>query len=293
MKKLFLILLLTFNVLTITKSQTFDLGGSQNYAGRGLLLLGSNTYLLNASTKSFGEGQEDILLVKMFWGNTIFAKTYGTANKNEFLRNIIKTADGGYAGVGTSGSGSTEEDLLFVKWKPNLDLDFAKLYGTNTTLERGFDLLEKPDGSIILGGSTTHGMGARDVYLLNIDATGTVLWSNVFGTTLDNSCFDMEFAANGNIMITGTYYNTKPKKPEILFAEIDATNGNLITAKLIVGNEEDHARTLVKTPTNEWYVVGHTTSFGAGGFDVFIAKLNSSGYLFCSRASVCDRAGFL
>jgi hypothetical protein len=56
-------------------------------------------------------------------------------------------------------------------------------------------------------------------------------------------------------------------------------NGNLQWTKVIGGKKEDLGLSLIQTSDGGYAIAGKTNSFGAGGLDVYVVKLNANGNL--------------
>ena len=74
--------------------------------------------------------------------------TYGGSNE-DIAHAIIKTYDGGFAVIGNTKSNdidlnfrtTNDSDVLFLKFKPDLELDYIKTYGGSDD-DGGYDLVQ-------------------------------------------------------------------------------------------------------------------------------------------------------
>jgi hypothetical protein len=54
-------------------------------------------------------------------------------------------------------------------------------------------------------------------------------------------------------------------------------SGNVQWTKTIGGRSWDEARSIIQSSDGGYVVAGYTRSFGAGSFDIYVVKLDSSG----------------
>jgi hypothetical protein len=71
-------------------------------------------------------------------------------------------------------------------------------------------------------------------------------------------------------------------------------SGNVVWAKTIGGSNEDVVRSIIRSSDGGYVVAGYTKSFGAGGSDIYVVKLDSAGNVVWTKAiggSDKDEAG--
>jgi hypothetical protein len=131
-------------------------------------------------------GGQDIYLVKTdASGDTLWTKNYGGTGL-EYCRSVQQTTDGGYIVIGSSFVGGSDYDLYVVKTDANGTVLWTQTYG-GADYDLGADVQQTTDGGYILMGSLRPGGGvtARDVYLVKIDVSGNVSWTQTYGTVVD------------------------------------------------------------------------------------------------------------
>jgi hypothetical protein len=65
---------------------------------------------------------------------------------------------------------------------------------------------------------------------------------------------------------------------DVYVVKLDA-NGNLQWTRTIGGENEDLGHSLIQTSDGGYAIAGETYSFGAGGYDVYVVKLDATGNL--------------
>jgi len=303
-------------VAKITASGTLDtsfgnngillVGGTNSDGFNSVQPLGNDGYIMTGYTLSYGAGDRDIYVVKMdSYGNldTSFG-TNGTVTIGgtdaDISYSIIKTKDGGFVIAGyTQSYGAGNYDMYAIKLTStgNLDTNF----GTNGTVTVGgssFDVAysvenTNDNGYILTGYTQNYGTGGRDVYLVKLDASGQ-LDSNfgingtltIGGISNDYGYYSQQTSDNGYI-VTGYTSSFGAGGNDIYLIKLDnqgnldtdfGTNGTLVVG----GSNNDNAYSVQQTSDNGFVVSGYTESYGAGGYDMFILKVDRTGHLASS-----------
>lgn len=99
-------------------------------------------------------------------------------------------------------------DLLLVKYDQSGNLIWLKQYGTDQ-YETAESLALDSDGGIYLTGLTygkftsENNKGGSDIYVLNFDSSGSLIWSFQIGTTLDDVGKSITVDSSKDVYITG------------------------------------------------------------------------------------------
>ncbi|MGB9722259.1 MAG: T9SS type A sorting domain-containing protein, partial [bacterium] len=136
-------------------------------------------------------------------GDTLWTKTYGSADF-EGGTSICRSEDGGYIITGTTAPFFEPEDMCLIKVDSLGGIIWTKIYGGT-----GYDvpICITPiggNGYIIVGYTSSTGMGDADVYLLKIDPTGQVLWSKTYGGVHADIGYSVRQTSDGGYIITGS-----------------------------------------------------------------------------------------
>jgi hypothetical protein len=144
--------------------------------------------------------------------------------------------------------------------------------------------------------------GRTDVYITKLDAAGNFVWAKDFGGTGIDEAFAIKTDASGNVYIAGGFVGTVDFDPgsgtsnlisigntDVFIVKLDAA-GNYVWAKNMGGTSTDVASAMAIDATGNIYTIGRfsgTADFdpnvgtanltSAGGSDIFISKLNTSG----------------
>jgi len=139
-------------------------------------------YIVSAHTSSFGAGQHDVYLIKINEsGDTLWTRAYG-GTSGDYLRAVHQTNDGGYILVSETFSfGAGAFDVYLIKTDSIGDVMWTRTYGGSSS-DYGYSVKQTVDGGFIIAGYTSSfGAGQFDLYVINTDMNGNVIWSKTFG----------------------------------------------------------------------------------------------------------------
>jgi len=192
---------------------------------------------------------------------------------------LIQTSDGGYAIAGATNSfGAGNGDVYVVKLDANGKLQWTKTIGGPGD-EIGFSLIQTSDGGYAIAGSTfSFGAGDEDVYVVKLDANGNLQWTKTIGGPKREWGSSLIQTADGGYAIAGTTTSFGAGGEDVYVIKLDAS-GNLQWTKTIGGKKEDAGISLIQTSDGGYAIAGYTKSFGAGGEDVYVVKLDADGKL--------------
>jgi uncharacterized delta-60 repeat protein len=239
-------------------------------------------YIVAGGTDSFGADSADLFLIKTNAnGNIIWAKTYGGTG-NDWALSVQQTSDGGYIVAGQTWSFGAGGDIILIKTDANGNIIWAKTYG-GTGDDRAYSIRQTSDGGYIVAGSTySFGAGYRDFFLIKTDANGNIIWAKTYGGTDDEEAYSVQQTSDGGYIVAGWTYSFVAGNWDIFLIRTDA-NGNIIWAKTYGGTGNDWALSVQQTSDGGYIVAGHTNSFGAGYYDIFLVKTDANGNIIWAK----------
>ena len=144
-----------------------------------------------------------------------------------------------------------------------------------STLDKFNSIQQTPDGGYIAAGSA----GSSNIYLVKTDANGEKIWGKEFGrkeSSLNGK--SVYICEDGGYIITGYSLNLSTYRTDIYLAKT-FPDGDTAWTKTIGGAKSDYGFCVRQTPDKNYIVAGYTSSFGAGGDDIYLIKLKNEGPL--------------
>jgi len=228
-----------------------------------------NGYMIAGKTKSFGkEGYNGWLIKVDENGEEIWNKTYG-ANGDEVIYSICQT-NGGYllAGI-TSSFGKGIYDAWLIKVDENGNEIWNKTFDFEGD-EFASQVASTEDGFIMAGTFISFEKGICDAFLVKTDNEGNEIWHRTYGGEYMDAFNSI--LAQGNEYVAVGSYGLASKKGGAWIIKTDE-NGNVVWNKTIGGKTgDDYAWTFLKEG-KEYIIVGSTTSYSRGGYDVWLIKV--------------------
>jgi len=283
----FLIVSLVIHIFPITTTaQMMTIGGAFQDAGCLFTQTKDGGYIIPGWTYSYGIGVRTIYIVKLDAGfNLQWSKTITPRSDDSQAYNVVQTEDGGYAISAWAGSYDTGNGNVYV-----LKLDASgnviwtkKLASSNPFYPykySGNAIVQSNDGGIVVAASTNSpgGNGGWDVYVAKLDKDGNLLWTRTIGGKNDEGAYSISVTRDGGFVIAGTTNSFGSGGWDVYVLKLDY-RGNLQWSKTIGGSGEDVAEWITQTYDGGYVISGHTNSFGFGGWDVYVIKLDSVGNL--------------
>ena len=232
-------------------------------------------FVFLGTTQSFGA--IDIWLIRTdSSGDTLWTRTYGGFD-SEYGRCVKQTQDGGYIIAGyTMSYGAGSFDFWLIKTDTSGDTLWTKTFGGSDT-EIGYFVLQTPDmGYAALAVTKSFGAGDRDCWLIRTDASGNTIWTKMFGGTGFDQCYSMDMTSDNGYIITGETNSFGAGGADVWLIKTDST-GDTLWTKTFGGTNTDIGYGVEQTTDGGYIIAGYTTSYGAGGSDVWLIKTNSTG----------------
>ena len=174
--------------------------------------------------------------------------------------------------------------IIFVLFMPSTDnsiqeqeivIIWDQTYGGNDDEVGSFVLLTEDNGHLILGSKTSTETSDTNMWLVKVDDNGKHVWNKTFaGLNCDMGKTLVEI--NGNYSILGTTNSFGHGDNDIWLVKID-NSGKIIWNKTYGGSEWELGNDLVKTSDNGLIITGGTASFGSGGSDIWLFKVDEMG----------------
>ncbi len=266
-------------VVIINKIPTWKktFGGYNDERGNFVKQTEDGEYVVAGFTFSYGAGGQDIWLLKVSpHGDVKWSKTFGGIGWDCAL-SLCLTDDGGFVIVGyTESKGKGDKDIWLIKTDASGNEEWDKTFG-DTAADYGYSIARTSDGGFIIVGYTeSYGMGGRDVWLIKTDANGNKEWDKTFGGEDDDWGRWICLTEDGGYLIVGTTYSFGAGDKDIWLIKTDA-NGNKEWDKTFGGASYEEGSCIMPTNDGGFIITGVTCSYGAGGEDVWLIKIDANG----------------
>lgn len=186
-------------------------GGSEGDELRAVAEFGSPLSLVVGAgfTRSLGVGDVDglVLIVDEASGAPVSTWTYGGTATDKFLAMAASPSgpDSGYLLVGSTTSfGAAMSDAWIVRLALDGTLLWQERFG-GSGIDTATAVRRTSDGGFIVAGTTSSfGAGCNDAFLLRLDAFGSMVWCNAYGTVGTESANAVEVQGNSFILFGKT-----------------------------------------------------------------------------------------
>jgi predicted secreted protein len=234
-------------------------------------------YAILGDTDSFGAGDSDFWLIKTdAYGDMQWNKTYG-GELTETCGDMCVTTDGGYAMCGSTTSfGAGGQDFWFVKVDADGNVELNMTYG-ETGSEYAYHVVQTVDGGYaLLGQTNSFGAGSNDFWLVKTDANGVMEWNMTYGGTGNDIGIHVLQIAEEGYALAGHTSSFGVGSNDAWLIVTDA-DGTMQWNRTYGGTGMEFGQCLEPTSDGGYALVCMTSSFGAGGLDSWLLKLDSSG----------------
>jgi hypothetical protein len=204
-----------------------------------------------------------------------FQKMYGGTSYTDCFF-TQQTSDSGFIVLGHTFNLSTRYDIYLVKTNSFGDTLWTRTYGGPIS-DYGFCVRQTNDGGFIITGvAGASGAGNDDVFLIKTDSIGNTLWIKTYGEGNNDWGNSVQQTTDGGYIIGGFTNGSGAGSNDVFVIKTNGV-GDTLWTKIFGGAYYDAGFSIQQTSDGGFIVVGITSSFGAGGYDVFLIKIDSNG----------------
>jgi hypothetical protein len=256
-----------------------DLSDGLNRTGRVLAAPGGG-YLLASTLKPRDRTESYAFLARLGPdGSLVWEKKFGGAGLGGAalsfkIRNACAAGADGFMAVGSvSSEPGRETDLWAARFDWEGRLVWQRRYGGPAS-EDGYAVREESDGTFYLAGQTmSFGTGMNDVWVLNVDGRGDILWQRAYGGPRNDVCRSMDIVPGGGALLAGDTLSFGPGDTETWVFKIDRT-GAFVWQRAVGGKGEDWTGDVRADAGGGGLVVG---SHIGRAKDLFLLELSAGG----------------
>lgn len=207
---------------------------------------------------------------------TKFFCKYGS-NGYDVGYDVKQTLDGGYIITGsTSSFGQGNTDFYLLKLDSMGQKKFETSFGgySNEIAKSVIQLLDS--SYIILGYTSSFGIGGYDIFLVKADKNGVLEWQKTIGGNDWDFAHSIEQTLDGGFIISGTTYSFGYGNADGYVIKTDAL-GNIIWSKTYGGKRDDEFKSVIQTADGNYVLTGYTKSYNDSLGDAWLFKIDVNG----------------
>lgn len=222
-----------------------------------------------------GRGKLKLILTKVnSLGDTLWTKRL-TNPGNSIGRCVIQTADSGFVVAGTQDN-SGNNDVLIVKLDKHGAISWSKTYDFNSQSDYGRSIVQTNDGGYFVIGNTIDAY--ENPFVIRLDKQGNIKWSKIYLSNYMRYPESQVIASDGSLIISGaTKDSVTISSHNPLLFKIDTVSGNLIWAKMHIGNLGTVFYSVSENSNNEIIVGGGSQDYTNGLRSGVFSKFNLAG----------------
>jgi len=167
--------------------------------------------------------------------------------------------------------------IQLVECEEPPEIEWSKTYGGIKHDRVEGEVIQTSDGGYATAADTfSFGAGESDFWLVKTDSSGTMQWNQTYGGGSWDYSECVVQTSDGGYAIAGETYSFAVGDCDFWLVKTDP-EGNMQWNKTYGGTGYECAHSMVQTGDDGYALAGTTGSFGAGGWDFWLVKTDSSG----------------
>lgn len=230
----------------------------------------------------------DLMLVRTdAEGNEIWRNTFGSGYDDygiEMVLNdddtflVIGTKAGFYYDVASTYYNVHDADVMLLC----IDFDgnevWRKISG-GSAHDFGYSLVNSEDGFYICGSTQSTGNGNFDMFLQKTNKEGDEEWLKTFGGVEYDYGYSMAKSVDDELYLFGTTKSFGQDNSADFYLVKTNDDGDEIWSLTIGGSLIEYGYKVIATADSGAIVIGQTNSYGNGGFDILMVKVDKNGII--------------
>lgn len=240
----------------------------------GLFFLMGPTFLNEISTKL---NENSVQLHSSIASTELTFYTWGGSGSEDAYDIAVDSSNNSYVVGWTDSFGAGSKDLCLIKFNSS-GVEWNQTFG-GIYNDRGYSIvLDSFDNIYITGLTNSFGAGGSDMWVLKIDATGSLEWNHTWGGIYDESGQSIAIDSQNNVYVAGHTGSFGEGGLDMCLVKFNSSG--VVWNYTCGGSNTDIGYSVTLDPLGNAYVVGDTKSFGTGKTDIYLVKFNSSGMIW-------------
>lgn len=156
-------------------------------------------------------------------GKVVSKQRVGSFSSDD-ARAVVASPDGGYLAVGTEFKDKTNKrDAVVYKFDASDSTEWKQYFGGKSQDGADNIIVTKDGGYAIIGYTQSSGAGFRDVYLIKLNSTGKLEWSQTYGGKKTDWAYDLKQTSDDGFIISAGSKSTGQNTTDIWILKVDGT----------------------------------------------------------------------
>jgi hypothetical protein len=239
----------------------------------------THLWAIGGASNDISSGYSDVLLTELLPNGTLLSNVAFGGSAVYASHDLTQNNNGEFAFTGWHYEVIATSKILVGKF--NNTLAWLKSYG-GINDEYGTSIVATSGGGYVVSGQTnSFGVGG-DIFLMEIDINGNLLWAKTAGDVGSETARNLKKTIDGGYVTAGVTTSATAGGVDCCVYKFDSM-GNVLWARALGGSGTDSADSIVELADGHLIAVGSTTSFGAVGMDILITKLDSLGNVVSAK----------
>ncbi|MFH1436102.1 MAG: hypothetical protein ABIJ56_10335 [Pseudomonadota bacterium] len=241
-------------------------------------------YAVAGNTQTLEEdSKEDIFVLRLDGeGNVVWMNTYGGEGRDDFVRFIYETPEGGtvlaaYTDSLIDGTGPGLGDILVLRLDRDGNILSQRTYGGSGGDWPNTFKPTRDNCFVLVGGTYSFGEGGGDMWVLKLDRFGDPLWQKTYGGPSEDYGVAVVETADNGFLVAGNTSSFGAGDVDAWLLRTDG-HGSVMWEKTYGGEEYDGAYIyLFEAGESGWLSGGWTLSLGEESFSAWLMMTGDSG----------------
>jgi hypothetical protein len=172
--------------------------------------------------------------------------------------------------------------LFILPLSLSAQISFERYYGIGGCYSEGRSVFQKSDGGYVFGGCTQFPGTELYVYLVRTDSFGDTVWTRFYGGDETDYGYSMAMTSDGGYIIAGYTKSFGVDSVDVYVVRTDSS-GDTLWTRTYGGIYDERGSSIKQTSDGGFIITGYTNSYGAGGYDVYLIRIDSLGDTLWTR----------